>query len=150
MVPCLLWACAADLSSQGGAQSARAEFNTTAQLQMQTAIMRSEVDTLRAALLEKDRRESELWQGYMALMARVNQLIEQQQQAQLSANSAQNCAEITAANSTQTERPLAVKALLRAINRMNLNPEQKQSLIKLLSPPRAIDGINPWTGVATF
>ena len=115
---------------------------------MQTASLRSEVDTLRTALLEKDRREAELWRGYMALMARVNQLIEQQQ-APLSVNTAQNCPEIEA-TPTQMDRPLAVKALLRAINRMNLNPEQKQALIQLLSPPRAIDGTNPWRSEATW
>jgi hypothetical protein len=133
--------CAAGLSSRHDpAQLDRRDRDI--QVQQQAALMRSELDSMRAALLEKDRREAELWQGYMALMARVNQLMEQQQRAQAAA-------EVTPI-STQSTRPVAVRALLRAINRMNLTQEQRQSLIRLLSPPRTLDETNPWNGEVTW
>jgi len=115
---------------------------------MQTALLRAEVDNLRTALLEKDRREAALWQGYMALMARVNQLMEQQL-ARVATEPSGFDTDVTALP-TQAPRPIAVRALVRAINRLSLTPDQKQSLIQLLSPPRAIDETNPWRGEASW
>jgi hypothetical protein len=109
---------------------------------MQTMLLRSEVDNLRAALLERDRREAELWQGYMTLMVRVNQLMEQQLARAPSATAGFE-AELPVVP-TQATRPVAIRALVRTIDRLNLSPDQKQSLIQLLSPPRVIDGANPW------
>lgn len=135
--------CTGELSSRGDAAQAP-RHDATAQLQMQTALLRAEVDNLRAALLEKDRREAELWQGYMLLMANVNQMM--QQQAQASRDSSESSVELDA-TLAPVNRPVAIKALVRAINRLNLTTEQKQSLLQLLSPPRAIDQRNPWTNV---
>lgn len=144
VVTCLVLGCTGELSPRGdAAQTARQD--AAAQLQVQTALLRAEVDTLRAALLEKDRREAELWQGYMMLMASVNQLM-QQQHAQATRDTHEEPSEFDATLSP-ANRPVAVKALVRAINRLNLTTEQKQSLIQLLSPPRAIDQRNPWTNV---
>jgi hypothetical protein len=144
VVPCLVLSCAGEVSPRGdGAQWARQDY--AAQLQVQTALLRAEVDNLRAALHEKDRRETELWQGYMMLMASVSQLM-QQQHAQASRDASEDTADMEE-TLTPVNRPLAVKALVRAINRLNLTTEQKQSLIQLLSPPRAIDQRNPWTNV---
>ena len=150
IVSCVALGCASGLSSRRDAtETAYRQREVDAQLQVQTALMRTEIDNLRARLLEKDRREAELWQGYMALMVRVNQLIAQQQQAQLSQDNAPNSVQL-AGTPNQPERPIAAKALLRAINRMNITPEQRQSLIQLLSPPRTIDESNPWRGEATW
>lgn len=147
VAPCVLLGCTTELSSRGDSgQATRQDNATAAQLQVQTAALRTEVDNLRTALLERDRREAELWQGYMTLIARVNQLMQEQQQARSAANSMDDAMDLTALPS-QTNRPIAVKALVRAINRLNLTTEQKQSLLQLLSPPRAIDEKNPWTGV---
>ncbi len=146
-VPCILLGCTTEPSSRGdAAQAARQDNATTAQLQLQSAVLRAEVDNLRAAMLERDRREADLWQGYMILLAHVNQLTQQQRQVQAAADVIDESADVTSLPA-RTTRPIAVKALVRAINRLNLTTEQKQSLIQLLSPPRAIDEKNPWTGV---
>jgi len=111
--------------------------------------MRAEIDGLRSALLEKDRRESELWRGYFALMAQVNQLLEAQQRAQRTSDTFQDTTELPPPP-THAERPMPVKTLIRAINRLELSPEQKQALIQLLSPPRPIDSSNPWKSEGTW
>ena len=144
VVPGLVLGCTAEMSPRGDTAQA-AHHDTAAQIQIQTALLRAEVDNLRAALLEKDRRETELWQGYMMLMASVNQML-QQQHAQAPRDSSEDSVELDA-TLAPANRPLAIKALVRAINRLNLTTEQKQSLIQLLSPPRAIDQRNPWTNV---
>jgi len=145
MTSCVQWGCAVERVSRGDAAQVAPSDNTAEQLQAQTALLRHEVDNLRAALIERDRHEAELWQGYMMLMASVNQLMQKEQ-----AHSLHDAIEGPAdfdATPTQANRPIAVKALVRAINRLNLTTEQKQSLIQLLSPPRAIDQRNPWINV---
>ena len=143
---CVQLGCTAERVSRGDAAQVAPSDNMAEQLQAQTALLRHEVDNLRAALIERDRHEAELWQGYMMLMASVNQLMQQQQQAHSLHDSVEGSADFDA-TPAQANRPIAVKALVRAINRLNLTTEQKQSLIQLLSPPRAIDQRNPWINV---
>ena len=142
---CVQLGCTAERVSRGDAAQVVPSDNMAEQLQAQTALLRHEVDNLRAALIERDRHEAELWQGYMMLMASVNQLM-QKEQAHSLHDAIEGPADFDAAPA-QANRPIAVKALVRAINRLNLTTEQKQSLIQLLSPPRAIDQRNPWINV---
>ncbi len=123
--------------------------DNAAQLQVQTALMRAEIDNLRSALLERYRRESDLWRAYVELAARVNQLSQSQQPSQSDVEPSQATTEL-APISSRAYRQLPFKALLRAINRLELRPEQKQALIQLLYPPRPIDADNPWTSESTW
>jgi hypothetical protein len=123
--------------------------DSAAQLQVQTTLMRAEIDNLRSALLERYRRESDLWRAYMDLAARVSQLAQSQQPSQSDVEPSQATTELTP-TSSQADRPLPFKPLLRAINRLELSPEHKQALIQLLYPPRPIDANNPWTSESTW
>ena len=144
----LLVGCAEQMAPRGAVPAQR-DHESAVQIQIQTALMRAEIDGLRSALLEKDRRESELWRGYFALMAQVNQLLEAQQRAQRTSDTFQDTTELPPPP-THAERPMPVKTLIRAINRLELSPEQKQALIQLLSPPRPIDSSNPWKSEGTW
>jgi hypothetical protein len=119
------------------------------QLQAQTTLMRVEIDNLRAALLERYRRESDLWRAFVELAARVSQLSQSQQASQSDVESSQAMTELVP-TSSQSDRQVPIRALLRAINRLELSPEQKQALIQLLYPPRPIDGDNPWKSESTW
>jgi hypothetical protein len=48
--------------------------------------------------------------------------------------------ELPAPSRSQSE----TRAIVRTIERLSLNPEQKQSIIQMLHPPRQLDGNNPW------
>jgi hypothetical protein len=45
-----------------------------------------------------------------------------------------------------TDRQLEVRAMIRAIDRLDLTPEQKRALIQILRTPRELDDSNPWNG----
>ena len=116
--------------------------NADARSYSETQWLRAEVQYLRGMLAERDRRDSEILQAYIALSQRVDQLLRQQALTQTPPDNSigEVKCEPTATSSLQSPP----KSLIHAINQSHLSEQQKRTLLQSMKPPRAIDNANPW------
>ncbi len=117
-----------------------------ARLQAETAKLQTEIAALQARLMERERSNAELRREYTKLAQRIEQLVD------LGRRTYQAVAEKPAdpveykALPPPGDRQLELRAMIRAIDRLDLTPEQKRALIQILHTPRELDGSNPWNG----
>jgi len=106
--------------------------------QARIAQLEAEIVTIRAKLAERDRLDLELRRE------QIDRLLELQQRTYqaVSENTSSivEYKELPAPNARQVE----TRTLVRNIERLSLNPEQKQAIIQMLRPPRQLDDNNPW------
>ena len=112
--------------------------------QARIAQLEAEIVTIRAKLAERDRLDLELRREQIQMTERLDRLIELQQRTYqaVSENTSSivEYKELPAPNARQVE----TRTLVRNIERLSLNPEQKQAIIQMLRPPRQLDDNNPW------
>jgi hypothetical protein len=122
----------------------------TAKLKAETAQLQTDIATLQARLMERERSSAELRREYAKLAQRIDRLLELQQRTyQAVAEKPAEPVEYKALP-PPNDRQLEVRAMIRAIDRLDLAPEQKRALIQMLRTPREIDGSNPWQGAAEW
>ncbi len=112
--------------------------------QARIAQLEAEIVTIRAKLAERDRLDLELRREQLQMAERLDRLLELQQRTYqaVSENTSSigEYKELPAPNPRQLE----TRTLVRNIERLSLNPEQKQAIIQMLRPPRQLDDNNPW------
>ena len=123
----------------------RAEVET-ARLQAETAKLQAEIAALQARLMERERSSAELRREYAKLAQRIDRLLELQQRTYQAVAEKPAAPVEYRALPAPTERQLEIRAMIRAIDRLDLTPEQKRALIQMLRTPRELDGSNPWNG----
>lgn len=114
--------------------------------QARTSQLEAEIVLIRAKLAERDRLDLELRREQIQMAERLDRLLELQQRTYQAVAENSNGSriaeykELPAPSRSQSE----TRAIVRTIERLSLNPEQKQSIIQMLHPPRQLDGNNPW------
>ena len=141
--------CAANSAQQTASRPLPRQDEAQARLQFENVRLRAEIDMLRGAIAERDRREAELWRAQLGLIQRIDQLLELQKSAVSVASGPEVPTEYRS-GPVNNESPQFVRAMVRAINRLELSSEQKRALIQMLYPPRQLDGNNPWNGGAPW
>ncbi len=114
--------------------------------QARTAQLEAEIILIRARLAERERLDLELRRAQIQMTEQLDRVLEFQKrmvQAAAESPSSNGIAEykeLPAPNPRQTE----MRTIVRTVERLSLNPEQKQAIIQMLHPPRQLDGNNPW------
>jgi hypothetical protein len=122
------------------------EREAQAGVQAETAQLQAEVAALRVRLMERERSDAELRREYGKLAQRIDRLLELQQRTYQAVAEKPAAPVEYRALPAPTERQLEIRAMIRAIDRLDLTPEQKRALIQMLRTPRELDGSNPWDG----
>jgi hypothetical protein len=106
--------------------------------------LEAEIVTIRAKLAERDRLDLELRREQIQMAERLDRLLELQQRTYQAVS--ENTSSIGEYKDLPAPNPrqLETRNLVRNIERLSLNPEQKQTIIQMLRPPRQLDGNNPW------
>jgi hypothetical protein len=126
------------------------ERQAAAIAQARTAQLEVEVALIRAKLAERDRLDLELRRQQIQMAERLDHVLELQQRTYQAVtenptgNSIVEYKELPAPSSRQPE----MRAIVRTVERLSLNPEQKQAIIQMFHPPRQLDGNNPWGNAA--
>lgn len=130
---------------------ARDASQQAADARSETRWLREEVQSLRASLAERDRREAEMWRAYVDLAQRVGTLHQANESvkpptptAVLGANTVDEVAEVQCVAAPASDEANSRKSILRAINQSQLTVREKRQLLQSMRPPRAIDIVNPW------
>ena len=118
--------------------------------QARSSQLEAEVASIRAKLAERERRDVEIQTEQIQLAERIERLLELQQRTYQAVT--ENSAGLVEYQELPalTQHQLELRAMVRTIDRLGLNPEQKQALIQMLRPPRQLDGNNPWSGTAEW
>ncbi len=126
------------------------EREAASEAQDETANLQTQLATLRAQLAERERREVELRRELGKLTERLDRILELQKRTyQAVADKPENVVDYRALP-PPTQRQLETRAIVRAIDRLDLTSEQKRALIQMLRTPRELDGDNPWEGTAEW
>jgi hypothetical protein len=126
-----------------------AEVQST-QRRAESAKLETEIAALRAQLMDRERRDAELRSEHSKLVQRIDRLLELEQRTyQAVAEKPASPVEYQALP-PPSERQLELRAMVRAIDRLDISPEQKRALIQMLHTPRQLDGSNPWDGPAEW
>ena len=124
----------------------------TSDAQSEARWLREEVQSLRASLAERDRREAEMWRAYVDLAQRIGTLQVAREGAKpvdptaTPAGSDAIAVQPECATPPTTAEASPRKSVLRAINQSQLTVREKRQLLQSMRPPRAIDIVNPWEG----
>lgn len=142
-LPAFAFGCAHEYEVRGASHQAY-------EAQAEAHWLREEVQSLRASLAERDRREAEMWRAYVDLAQRIGTL----QAASERTKPVEPTASMTASQSISaqsectppaaTTEALPRRSVSRAINQSRLTVREKRQLLQSMRPPRVIDVVNPW------
>lgn len=110
------------------------------------AQLEAEIANIRAELANRERRDIEVRSEQLQLAEQIERLLELQQRTYQAVTENSSGLSDYQDLPAPTPRQLEIRAMVRTIDRLGLNPEQKQALIQMLRPPREIDSDNPWSG----
>jgi hypothetical protein len=108
--------------------------------------LEEEIRLLRQQLVAMERDHTAARREQARLVERIDRLLELGQRTGAPAEADRAIAhtlyqrELPPPSARQVEQ----RAILRAIDRLDLSTEQKQSLLRMLDPPRQLDDENPW------
>jgi septal ring factor EnvC (AmiA/AmiB activator) len=131
-------------------QTLTEERDAQAEVQAETAKLQAEIAALKTRVMERERNNADLRREYSKLAQRIDRLLELQQRTYQAVAEKPAAPVEYRALPAPSDRQLEVRAMIRAIDRLDLNPEQKRALIQMLRTPRELDGSNPWDGQAEW